>query len=69
LSIDFGGETSIGEELYSELLSWIAGLDVGNSLALATAIERRAPWATLSPNLRRELDDFAETILGGDEVS
>lgn len=68
MSIDLGEEVSAGEELYSVLLEWIAGLDVGNSIALGNAIERRIPWNVLSPNLRRELDHFAETVLGdGDD--
>ena len=67
MSIDFGQDVSAGEELYTVLLDWIAGLDVGNSLALASAIERRIPWNALSPNLRAELDTFGESILGEDE--
>ena len=68
MSIDFAGDDSAGEELYGELLQWIAGLDIGNTLSLSTAIERRTPWGALSPNLRREIDDFAESLLGGDDV-
>jgi hypothetical protein len=69
MSIHLGAENdmSAGEELYAVFLDWINGLDVGNKLALSSAIERGIPWSALSPNLRRELDNFGEQILGEDE--